>query len=49
LTESKPVDSFGHEWGMATHREDLTPAEIGQRAQAFFCRMAKAGAGGSHA
>jgi PhnB protein len=26
------VDPFGHEWGLATHREDLTPEEIARRA-----------------
>jgi PhnB protein len=33
----KLVDPFGHEWSVATHKEDLTPAEIGQRAQNAFC------------
>jgi len=28
------TDPFGHSWSMATHREDLTPEEIGQRAGA---------------
>jgi PhnB protein len=28
------VDPFGHHWGLATHKVDLTPAEIGKRAQA---------------
>lgn len=27
-------DPFGHLWGFATHKEDLTPEEIGQRAAA---------------
>ena len=45
----KLVDPFGHEWGLATHVEDLTPAEIGKRATAFFSQMARAGAGSSHA
>ena len=26
------VDPFGHEWGLATHKEDLTPKEIAKRA-----------------
>ena len=26
------VDPFGHEWGIATHKEDLTPEEIARRA-----------------
>ncbi len=45
----KLADPFGHEWGLATHLEDLTPAEIGKRAQTFFSQMAKAAAGSSHA
>lgn len=35
----KVVDPFGHEWGIATHREDLTPEEVGKRAQAFLAQM----------
>lgn len=27
-------DPSGHQWTLATHREDLTPAEVGRRAQA---------------
>ena len=34
-------DPFGHEWGLATHKEDLTPDEIGKRAQEFFAKMPK--------
>jgi PhnB protein len=34
----KLVDPFGHEWSVATHKEDLTPEEIGQRAQTAFCK-----------
>lgn len=26
------VDPFGHQWALATHKEDLTPEEIGRRA-----------------
>jgi hypothetical protein len=37
----KLIDPFGHQWGMATHKEDLTPQEIGKRAEAFFAQMAK--------
>jgi PhnB protein len=33
----KLVDPFGHEWSVATHKEDLTPEEVGQRAQTAFC------------
>lgn len=35
------ADPFGHEWGLATHKEDLTPREIGKRAQAWFAQMPK--------
>lgn len=37
----KPQDPFGHEWGLATHKEDLSPEEIGKRAQATFAQMPK--------
>jgi PhnB protein len=30
------VDPFGHAWSLATHKEDLTPEDIGKRAQAAF-------------
>jgi PhnB protein len=30
------VDPFGHKWSLASHKEDLTPEEIGKRAQAAF-------------
>ena len=33
------VDPFGHEWGVSTHREDLTPEEIGERGRAAMARM----------
>lgn len=35
------VDPFGHEWGIATRKEDLSPDEMGRRAQAFYAQMAK--------
>ena len=35
----KLTDPFGHQWGMATHKEDLTPAEMNKRAEAFFAQM----------
>jgi PhnB protein len=31
------VDPFGHEWSVATHKEDLTPEELNKRAAAAFC------------
>jgi len=33
------ADPFGHEWGLGTHKEDLTPDEIRVRATAFFSKM----------
>jgi uncharacterized glyoxalase superfamily protein PhnB len=35
----KLVDPFGHEWSIATHKEDPTPEEIGKRAAAWFASM----------
>lgn len=32
----KVRDPFGHEWEIATHKEDLTLEEINERAKAFF-------------
>jgi PhnB protein len=29
-------DPFGHKWTIATHKEDLTPEQIGQRFQEFM-------------
>ncbi|MFZ3215343.1 MAG: VOC family protein [Candidatus Acidiferrales bacterium] len=36
----KITDPFGHQWGIATHVEDLAPEEIGKRAAAFFAKAA---------
>lgn len=33
---SRLKDPFGHIWFLATHKEDLTPEEINQRAEALF-------------
>jgi uncharacterized glyoxalase superfamily protein PhnB len=30
------TDPFGHSWSMATHKEDLTPEEIGKRSRTAF-------------
>jgi PhnB protein len=38
----KVTDPFGHEWGIATHKEDLSPQEIERRAAEFFAKMAPA-------
>jgi PhnB protein len=32
----KVADPFGHQWQIATHKEDLTPEEMGKRAEEFF-------------
>ena len=29
-------DPFGHKWGFATHKEDLTPEELDERAKAAY-------------
>lgn len=31
----KLADPFGHQWQIATHTEDLTPEEMGKRAEEF--------------
>ena len=33
----KLVDPFGHEWSLATRKEDLSPEEIAERAMNFSC------------
>jgi PhnB protein len=33
------IDPFGHTWGMATHKEDLTPDQIATRQKEFFAKM----------
>jgi PhnB protein len=35
----KLADPFGHEWAMATHKEDRSPEEIRQRGQAAMAAM----------
>ncbi len=35
----KLEDPFGNQWGLATHKEDLTPEEIRQRAEAAMAQM----------
>jgi uncharacterized glyoxalase superfamily protein PhnB len=39
---AKVADPFGHEWGLATHKENLSAREIERRAQAFFAQMGSA-------
>jgi PhnB protein len=44
----KVTDPFGHQWGLATHKEDVAPQEMKKRAEAFFAQMAqRRGEGGS--
>jgi hypothetical protein len=38
------TDPFGQQWGIATHKEDVSREELARRQEAFF---AKAAAGGS--
>jgi PhnB protein len=33
-------DPFGHQWTIATHKEDVPPEEMKRRGQAFFEQMA---------
>ena len=35
----KLADPFGHQWGIATHTEDVAPEEMGRRAKEFFASM----------
>jgi|SRR6266481_8474419 PhnB protein len=35
------IDPYGLSWGLATHKEDLSPQEIEERAQEFFANMPK--------
>jgi len=35
----KLADPFGHQWGIATHKEDLSDEEMGRRAAEFFSSM----------
>jgi PhnB protein len=35
------TDPFGHTWGIATHKEDLSKEEVEERAKAFWASMAQ--------
>jgi hypothetical protein len=35
----KVTDPFGHEWSIATHKQDLTPEEIARASEAAFSEM----------
>jgi PhnB protein len=37
----KLKDPFGHEWSIATHKQDLTPAQIAEGAKKAFSEMGK--------
>jgi uncharacterized glyoxalase superfamily protein PhnB len=43
---AKLLDPFGHEWGLATPREVLSPRELRKRAAAFAAQMSAKGPGG---
>ncbi len=32
-------DPFGHQWSLATHKQDLTPEQLSTNAKEFFTRM----------
>lgn len=35
----KVTDPFGHEWELATHKEDLTPEEVARRGEEAMASM----------
>ena len=37
----KVADPFGYTWGLATHKEDLTPEELRKRGQEWMAQMAE--------
>ena len=37
------IDPYGHKWQLATHIEDVSPAEIEKRQKEFFARMTAGG------
>ena len=38
---AKLTDPFGHEWSVATHKEDVSPEEMKKRSEAAFAQMGK--------
>jgi len=38
----KLMDPFGHSWSLATHKEDVAPAEMKKRSEAYMAKMAEA-------
>jgi PhnB protein len=43
----KLTDPFGHSWALATHIEDVAPAEMKKRAQAAMAQMTQSAAQGN--
>ena len=39
----KITDPFGQQWGVATHIEDVAPAEMEKRQKEFFAKASTAG------
>jgi PhnB protein len=39
----KVSDPFGYQWGIATHKEDVSPEEMDRRSKAFMQKMAGQG------
>ena len=39
----KVTDPFGHEWGIATHKQDLTPEQIRKAAEEYFANAGQCG------
>ncbi len=39
----KLIDPFGHRWGIATHKENVTAQEMDRRGKEFFKKMAAQG------
>jgi len=37
----KVTDPYGHSWSLATHKEDVAPAELKKRAEAHMSKMAE--------
>ncbi len=35
------VDPFGHRWSVATHKEDLSPEQVAERARTAFAQQSK--------
>lgn len=40
---AKVADPYGHQWGIATHIEDVSEEEMAKRAQEWFASMAEGG------